>query len=118
VKTLRFTPTEREVLSHRLRAAEAIAEALTADGDYPFSEDEVYATAVALAHDLESGTVTFDPEDRLSVDVLVDAVDGSNFPDLILDRAVTTPKQAPSLRKALRSIEAKFEEAGLPALFQ
>lgn len=110
--TIRFTPSEWEIIEHRLSEPDAIAEALTdhCDGEDPVvqeSPQEVRDAACKMA--IEGPTVMLTT--TLQRAILADACDGSTFFASMEDEedAATTGKW---LRHA-KAIERKLAKFGI-----
>lgn len=118
---LNFTPTERELLMHRLDVGDCLADALTdkAEGDpaAPWTWEEVDARAGWLGEFVRrTGGVTVDALTDLDRAILKDAVEGNTALcdlEVATDLGDVTKGRAATLRKAARTIVEKLAGIGI-----
>lgn len=111
---LTFTPSEAEILLHRLEVPDCLADALEEE----FPRDKVEALASMMAEQAKAGNlvihVATEPE---ALAILADCCNGSTFfnggaEDAISEGALSKGKYLSQL-KAARSLEEKFAKIGV-----
>jgi len=105
-----FTPTEAVILTHRLEAPDAIAEALS-DGGAPWTYAAIEERATAILSGWRGGkSLTVDMGDSLTRAIIEDCCDGSVFfaaMEYAVDYGEITPAKARHLEQAATTLEAK-----------
>lgn len=133
MKTVHLTPSEAEVINHRAEIPDCMADAFhpeMGDGnpwgltDHDDIQEKICETMAEIMTDGTRGemTITFNPCNQGHVAVLRDLVEGSTWSavtaDLLeFDHATAENAQGRRQRAKLRSIEAKFADAGLEVSF-
>ena len=94
---VKITPTQLEILEHRLTYPDGIAEALN-DSGLTVSEDDVERAANRLLVMARAGVIDWAELDDLDKAVLWDSLDGSTFMALA-DSAVDDPSFVPGVTR-------------------
>ena len=110
--TIKFTPTEMEIIQHRLVDSDCIIQCiLETEGD-KFSEDELCDAIDRIEKSLNS----VDATDKAVMEVLFDCLDGSTFFANMDDGValeMLTQAKANAYQRAANSIEKKMEAVGV-----
>lgn len=115
---LRFTPTEREILLHRLGVSDAIADALSED--YPDNDEVMYVAEqlrLVLSGYYGNRIIDTDEASRLELKILVDCCNGSTFfadADDAVDAGQINRGKLLAQQRAAGTLEARMTRAGYP----
>lgn len=129
--TINLTPTEAEVLNHRLEVQDAMVdvfEPYNTDTPWADSRDEVERmmreVIGAIFFQKPNGGLiaTFDPSNRIHLELMTEVVEGNTMGSIAYDLcqfSVDEPnrREGERLMRAIRSVEAKYEAAGLMVAF-
>lgn len=112
MKTIRLTPTEIEILQHRLEVPETIADALEEEHD----RETVERCAESLRYYLKNCREIVLGQDAVADAILADCCNGSTFfgssEDAVALGEITRGKLL-NWQRAAASLEKKFESAGI-----
>lgn len=124
---IELTDNEWGILEHRLDLADCLADALHNDDDATESENEanwqrVYSAAAALNSTIgQTKTIDVDALTQLDKEILADCLDGSTFfcgAEDAVKNGDWSRQQLAAMQRVGRSLERKFNEAGIECRMQ
>lgn len=127
MKFIHLTPKEAEIINHRLEVADCIAEVYGPDNDDQWSLEDI-EDVQAKVEDLidsvfsfdEKGacTIHFNPDDEDHLLILTEVIEGNTMSSIVKDMLEFDSRERDyqigrNWLKHMRSIDQKFEAAGL-----